>query len=284
MGTRLKTLIQSDGSGGRSMPVDTVRSLKDKGYWQCPGKTPNGRQCDFWLSPSGKHKVESHNGYFTCPHCHRTYDLLEELPFHGVTDGQFEPGGSTRIGIPLADQGQIGENIVAEMGEIPGYGPIVWWHPGGANSNAPLDGATKDWGIEVKTINYDAIHHRFNPGGEGPTSRHNIEAKNREAERMGLKGILGILVLLDYRRDKADIYVKEMPLEPWEFQKGRTTRGVSYWRKHTGMKLAEEVPFKNPFKDPHSPVPTEYRMEDYYERPPVLIPHQLNRPKEDWPF
>jgi hypothetical protein len=153
----------------------------------------------------------------------------------------------------MKDQAQIGEDLIEHIGDLPGYGPITWWHPGGSLSNSPLDGATREWGIEVKTIGYDSLHHRFIPGRQKER-----DDKNQQSREMGLKGVLGVLVLLDYRRDVADIYVKEMPLEPWQAGNGQTYQGVSTFRKNTAQKLVAEVPFKNPYKDPDSPTPVSY--------------------------
>ncbi len=276
---------------GKSSPADAGRTLLAQGWTQCPNPKPINKQgnlCGFWISPQVKAQVEHKGGYFTCPRCNKSYDLMEELPWHGPVDAEealgenFRAGGGTRIGIPLTDQGQIGENLVAKMGQIPGYGPITWWHPGGAGSKSPLDGAVKEWGIEVKTIGYDAENHRFAPGGEsGETT---IADKNNMAREMGLKGVLGILVLLDYRRDVADIYLKEMPLERWLTSPGKWTQGVAQFRSNTAQKLVAEVPFENPFKDPNNPTPQEYRITDYYQSPPVIQPNQQNTPNEPAPF
>lgn len=265
----------------------STQQMQAMGWWQCPTqKDTTGKPCGFWVSPQTKAKIEQGSGYFSCPKCQYSYDLMDELPWHGPEDAEesfgedFRSGGGTRIGIPLADQGQIGENLVTQMGEIPGYGPITWWHPGGANSNSPLDGTTGDWGIEVKTINYDATHHRFAPGGGGDYTGD----KNKAAAEMGLKGILGILVLLDYRRDVADIYVKEMPLTPWESRPGQWRQGVAQFRKGNAMKLVSEVPFQSPYKDPNNPSPGPYRVQDYYQKPPVVMPPGMEQQSEPAPF
>jgi hypothetical protein len=252
-------------------PIDAAEKLQAQGWWQCPTqKDTRGKPCGYWVNPTAIERIKQGSGYITCPNCKHSYDLLDELP----QSDDFVAGGKSRIGIPMADQGQIGENIVSNLKEIPGYGPIVWWHPGGSNSNSPLDGATTDWGIEVKTIAYDALHHRFAPGGE--SGRNTYEDKNQAAEYLGLKGILGILVMLDYRRSVADIYVKPMPIEPWEFTPGRFTRGVAAFRKDTAQKLVAEVPFKNPYMDPNNPSPLAYQTKEYYNPPEQQLPEGID--------
>lgn len=281
-------LIQYQKGQGPSSPADAGSTLFKLGWTQCPNQNiaNSGRPCGYWISPTVKAKVEQGNGYFTCPRCKLSFDLLDGLPWHGPVDGdeqfaqEFKSGGGTRIGIPMQDQAQIAENLIAKMGEIPGYGPITWWHPGGAVSQSPLDGAVKEWGLEIKAIGYDSTHHRFIPG-----DRHEKNDKNRQAQEMGLKGVLGVLVMLDYRRDLADIYVKEMPLEPWEFVPGRFTQGVSTFRKDSAQKLVAEVPFESPYKDPSNPNPKNYAVADYYQSPSVIDPHQSpSSPSEPMPF
>lgn len=208
-----------------------------------------GQPCQFHLSPETQSALQEHGGYYTCPNCAHSNDFLHEMPWHGVQEdemspearNQFEAGGGTRIGLGMDVQAQIGENLVHDLGTIPGYGQITWWHDGGALGNSPLDGATKDWGIEVKTLGYDTAHHRFVPGRTKEKAH-----KNEMAAQMNKKGILGVLVLLDYRRSVADIYVREYPLG----------QGVGAFRSTNGEHLVKEVPFKNPLMDPHDPSPT----------------------------
>lgn len=252
-------------------PQDDPSQLQIAGYYKCPTrkfrKIADGSYtpCPFWLSPEAVEATKDNSGgYFTCPVCKRSYDLLHELPWHGVDPEeaqynadqdreQWHAGGGTRIGLLMSDQAQIGENLVEQIGELPGYGAITWWHQGGATASSPLDGATKDWGIEVKTLGYDATHHRFVPGRVQEKTD-----KNNMAQQMGKQGVLGVLVLLDYRRSVADIYVKEMPLggrvDPND-PSGKVRTGVGTFRSSAGMHLIKEIPFKNPLMDPKDPQP-----------------------------
>ncbi len=251
-------LRPADGTLGTS---GQEQQLQAAGYHKCYGRMPKGQPCPYWLSPQTVASVEQAGGYYTCPTCRMSFDLLEHLPWHGVTEEnhdreQFEAGGTTRIGLGLTDQGQIGEDLIRDMGQLPGYGPITWWHEGTAGTPSPLDGATAEWGIEVKTLGYDARHHRFIPGR---TSEK--QAKNAMAAQRGYKGVLGVLVLLDYRRSVADIYVKEMPLAAWSNGAGRTLAGVSSFRSSSGQHLIAEIPFKNPFMSPEDPAPVKANPE-----------------------
>lgn len=252
-------LTHADGLVART-PEDAEQA-RAAGYVQCAttksqngGMMSRGLPCQFYISPEAQSAViDKGGGYYTCPVCAQSHDLLHELPWHGVSYDEgivnqradqaangWQVGGGTRIGLGMDAQAQIGENLVESLHEIPGYGPITWWHQGGATANSPLDGATKDWGVEVKTLGYDAIHHRFVPGR--PREK---EDKNQHAADMGKLGVLGVLVLLDYRRSVADIYVQEFPSE----------KGVGAFRSHNGQHLVKEVPFKNPLMDPHDPQP-----------------------------
>jgi hypothetical protein len=227
-----------------------------------------GQPCPFWLSPEGQHHVEkAMGGYYTCPMCQQSWDLLVDVaPHHGIDPieaeenmyrdqqqgGQFSAGGGTHSGRTMGDHGQTGEDIVYNMGEIPGYGKITWWHHGGALGNSPLDGATADWGVEVKTIDYGAKHHRFIGGAvrkrAGAEPYDELASKMEEAIDMGKKGVLGVLVLLDYRRSVADIYVKEFPAEAGRIGHFRSSA------KST-QHLVKEVPFDNPLMNPQDPTP-----------------------------
>jgi hypothetical protein len=257
-------------SGVKAQTPEEAEALANGGYKKCY----NG-QCNFHLSPETQQSVLTQgSGYYSCPSCQHSHDLMEDLPWHGASEEQaahneqkqnqeryepteetykpgFTPGGTTRIGLSLQEQAQIGEDLVEHLGSLPGYGPIVWWHQGGATETSPLDGATKEWGIEVKTIGYDATHHRFIPGR--PSEK---DAKNKQAEEMRLKGVLGVLVLLNYRTSEADVYVKEMPITPWNNASGREFRGVASFRSQGSTHLLEKVKFNNPFMDPLSGTPS----------------------------
>jgi len=198
--------------------------------------------CDFHIHPD---RLATHDEYdaFDCPSCQKRYNLLETNSF---SSGSFSPGGGTIVGLSPTDQGQLAEKLVRDMEEIPGYGPITWWAP---EYHSPLDGGTAEWGIEVKAVCIDAKNHRFVPGRP-----HEKQSKNEQAASMGYKGVLGVLVILDYRRSVADIYVKEMPIGEG--------KGVFAYRAHTVPKLVEEVPFRNPFLEPDHPAPTVSSSED----------------------
>ena len=243
-------MLLSNEDGARAATSEEAKTLQDAGYDKC--YKPD---CNFFLSPEAQQDVDTHQdqGYYTCPKCKETYDRMSHLPWHGAPEEYAQPfvaGGGTRIGLSMKEQGQIGEDLVEDLHSIPGYGPIVWWHEGGICSSSPLDGATKDWGIEVKTLGFDDTHHRFVPGRV-----EEKESKNQSAGEMGLRGVLGVLVMLNFRTSMASIYVKEMPLGPWQNSQGRHLQGISTFRTNAAEKLLEQIPFKNPFMNPHHNAP-----------------------------
>lgn len=251
-------MILTPDDGLVAKTPEEAQALQGAGYQKCYGTTRRGKSCDYHISPEGQAHVTNSGGYFTCPRCQTSHDLMHDLPWHGVQKEDwdlehqaYKAGGGTRIGLPLRDQAQIGEDLVQNLKEIPGYGPIAWVHPGGAISQSPLDMATKDWGIEVKTLGYDATHHRFIPGRPKEKSD-----KNQMALAKGLKGVLGLLVILDYRRSVADIYAREFPVDP------TTGTGVGTFRSLNSQHLLAEVPFANPFMDPSHPAPVQAQAQE----------------------
>lgn len=245
-------MILTPDDGLTAKTPEEQEQLQGVGYQQCYGKLRDKtggietlKPCDFHISPEAQSIVQDKGGYFTCPRCYQSGDLMHDLPWHGAPEEDFNQdafsaGGGTKIGLSLKEQAQIGEDLVEKLGELPGYGPITWVHPGGAVAHSPLDMATNEWGIEVKTLGYDTIHHRFIPGRAAEKAD-----KDAMAAARGLKGVLGILVLLNYRKSVADIYAREFPTE----------RGVGTFRSLNSQHLIAEVPFKNPFMDPAHPAP-----------------------------
>lgn len=244
--------ILTHDDGVRAGTPELSQHYQAAGYTPCYGRVSQrgNAPCDFHIAPVAQSYVADKGGYYTCPGCYESHNLMEDLPWHGTEEAAqgYRPG-ATRIGLGRDEQAQIGENLVQALGQLPGYGPITWWHSGDAYGASPLDGATQDWGIEVKTLGYDATHHRFVPGG-GPNRRADEkERKNQQAVQMGKKGVLGLLVLLNYRNGKADIFAREFPVDPV------AGTGIGSFRSSNAQHLIAEVPFSNPFADPTHPAP-----------------------------
>src|SRR4051812_49313568 len=119
-------LTPDDGLVART--PEEAQTLQGAGYQQCYGKVSqkNNMPCDFHLSPETQQNVQDKGGYFTCPRCYQSHDLMHDLPWHGASEqdfnhDSFSAGGSTRIGLSLKEQAQIGEDLVENLGELPGY-------------------------------------------------------------------------------------------------------------------------------------------------------------------
>lgn len=256
-------MILNKNDGIIASTPDVAENAKAAGYIKC-----NNPSCDFWISPEAQHAVERAGGYYTCPNykCKQTSNLIHELPWmrsgYENYDGPYQ-GGTNNSGLNVSEVGQLGEDVVSHLKELPGYGPITWWHSSGVTDPSPVDGATKDWAIEVKTLLADSKHHRFIPGGNRSNvtgTRFEKEDKNEAAAQMGKQGILGLLVILDMRRSVADIYAKEMPIAGWTNSTGRQINGVAAFRNTNAEHLIAEVPFKNPYMDPSHPAPQNPEM------------------------
>jgi hypothetical protein len=146
------------------------------------------------------------------------------------------------------DLQEIGKQVLADIKELPGYGQIIWH-----GQNQVLDGATKEWGIDIKTLDRNDPNHQYTPGRASAYPRVS-EAKNYLASEMGLKGILGMLIIVDLKRDTAEIYVKEMPLTH-HWYNGKIKQGAYGWRKYNAPKLLENIRIQNPLKSPNHPAP-----------------------------
>lgn len=185
--------------------------LQKGGYYKC-----RNQLCGFMISPDYLSQADDHQHFqFTCPHCGLTYDIEHR------EGGRPKPGGATNSGLGLDVFGQIGEDIIEQMGQIPGYGPLVWWHKGGSVSNSYLDGATAEWGVEVKTVNWASQNLRMNVNPKDRITKNRAAADpkwfsnilqddslTQALPQLNLHGILGVLVIVDMHNSVADVYVR----------------------------------------------------------------------------
>lgn len=232
-----------------------IQNLLNADYQQC-----RNQRCDFYVNPEHINSIWNEWGEqsgFTCPRCTMKYGFLDPEPFGNTqnpANGAFKPGGTTLAGVGLDTQGNIGEELVRQLPEIPGYGKVSWYPD---TYHSPLDGIVGDWGIEVKTITKDAANQRFISGRPSEKASKNLMAAER-----GLKGILGLLIVLDYQKSVADVYAREMPLDPQALQDPDRVHlaGIKHFRTQQAdvSKLVTEIPFKNPLLDPNSIEPQPF--------------------------
>lgn len=247
---------------------DEVEAAEAMGHLKC-----HNPRCNMMLSPEAQHRITSGPGFYTCQQrrCGYSYHIHNEWPDYNPSGKSLQEmerehnellekgngnyhvtGGIRRSGYNPMQVGQIAEDLVYAMKVLPGYGPITWWHEGGATGNSPLDGATKEWGIEVKAIDITSFDHRFKPGAirsrVGEEDYNEPESKIIAASEQGYKGVLGILAILNFYTSTADVYAKEFPVE----RKAVGTFGVYSPNSHL---IGKDVPFTNNLLDPHSPSP-----------------------------
>jgi hypothetical protein len=229
---------EMQGQGQISYDQQERNNLTNAGFSECahPG-------CGFMHAP-GLSLTQ------TCPNCQTTPEMADQMG-NAQMQMQMGPGGATRSGLTLREQGDIGEKLIQSLGYLPGYGPITWWHSMAGGGQSPLDGGTKDWGIEVRAYNADNAALQFNIGADEKIT------KNQAAMDAGYKGILGILVSLDFRRSLADIYVREFSMTPDGVirsgpNKGKPKFGIGFYRPRDNYRLLESVPFDNPYLLPDS--------------------------------
>jgi hypothetical protein len=232
--------------------------LQEEGWVKC--RNP---RCDYWLDPEEFDEVAHGDGQFVCPRCHMSYPFLDVAPFGNLDQGAGAASGSgideryddwhdrdrTIVGLPPKDMGDIGENLLKSLGELPEYGEFTWFASNEAY-NDPIDAGIGEWAVEIKTLCIDAKNQRFVIG-----EQHRREAVIQRAIELGFTAILGVLVVADFRTSVADIYAREMDLGEWKTKGNRPVRGPVNFKKDTAPRLLTQVPFENPFLDPNSPAP-----------------------------
>jgi hypothetical protein len=201
-------------------------------------------KCDYEFTDSDLDEMAGASGWFTCPQCQQTYNYLD--------DGSDSPGGMTRaLSLTVGQMGEIGEQVVATLGTIPGVGQISQIYP---ETNFPIDAIIGKYGVEIKT-NHSEAQPRFKIGGEwvvDPVTGERVpprQGKISYCEKNGLiPAILG--VRLNFYTDKADLF----------FREGMTDT----WIGNQAMSHVATVDFSalNPFKHPHEVPPSSSLPDD----------------------
>ena len=157
--------------------------------------------------------VES-NGTVVCPKCGTEQNVADDAKSHipdpdGSGKAILNPGGRTRSGLSLDQMGQIGEQVVLGLGDVPGIGAI---QPASNSYNFPIDaiisGQRGNFGVEIKT-NHSEAQERFKVGG-----REERASKIAYCMANGLKPAL-IGVRLNFFTDKAYVFFREGLTDTW---------------------------------------------------------------------
>jgi len=198
-------------------------------------------KCGYHFAQSEMQEIEQNGGEFTCPHCGYTDNYLDDSKSHiqdpdGSGKPVLNPGGRTRSGLTLSQMGDIGEQVVLGLGELPGIGAV---EPASNQNTFPIDAIIRsergNFGVEIKT-NHSQAQERFKIGGKDERA-----AKIAYCMANGLKPAL-IGVRLNFFTDKAYVFFREGLTDTWIGNKQMITVGT-YDFSHLN-------PFKTP--DPQS--------------------------------
>jgi hypothetical protein len=221
-------------------PADTyMKGIYPNEIHNAGGDCPNPK-CNYVFTPEDREEIDQEQGWFTCPQCHMTYNLFEI--------GAAGQGGYTRAQIlTMTQMGQIGEQVIQQMGSIPNVGKVLENY-GVEVYNNPIDFHIGPYGCEVKTIHSEATP-RFKLTGGGARSRQDaIQAAVSFCNHKGLIPAL-VGVRLNFYTDVADIFFRQGLKDTWI--------GDS---NHVGSTNFANL---NPFKDPSTvPTPSELPNDD----------------------
>ncbi|HMD81950.1 MAG TPA: hypothetical protein VKE92_11610 [Anaerolineales bacterium] len=150
-------------------------------------------KCDYEFTPQDQEEIEFNGGWFTCPKCNYTQNVYAEEK-------------RNKVGLSPDEMGNLGEQIVSRLGQIPGLGKITWVSN---YARFPIDMIAGDYGVEVKT-NHSEAQPRFKLGGGWPGQdkrQGTQEGKLQYCKQEGLRPAL-VGVRLNFYTDKADIFVR----------------------------------------------------------------------------
>lgn len=181
-------------------------------------------KCGYHFTPEDEQEIGQNNGEFTCPNCHFTYDyfagsknptFMRDLDHEGQATWDAtkarpaNPGGMTRSGLTLDQMGEIGEQIIQRMHELPGIGVVTESFP---HKQFPIDVVIQsqrgNFGCEIKA-NHSQAQERFKVGG-----KEERQGKIRYCLENGLKPAL-IGVRLNFFTDKAFVFFREGLTDTW---------------------------------------------------------------------
>jgi len=197
-------------------------------------------KCDYEFTAQDEAEMAQNHGWFTCPQCDLTYNYLD-----------MEPGVRyNRVGMSPGQMGQIGEDVVEQMGTIPLLGTISYIS---RDVQYPIDLIAGPFGVEVKT-NHSEAQPRFKLGGskgQYGLRQGDASTKLQFCEEHGLRPAL-VGVRLNFYTDKADVFVRQDSF-------------TDTWIGSAALQhvATEDFTSLNPFKDPSQvPPPSELPEDD----------------------
>ena len=170
--------------------------------------------------PNEQFEVPNEGGHCSNPKCRMPFDdsMLDmsgdvSCPNCGTQNNVWsiyeKPGGTTRAGLTPTAMGQIGEQIVEEMHELPGVGTISWIHD---TYTSPIDAIIESqkgkFGCEIKT-NHAQSQEQFKLGDRAERS-----SKIKYCLENGLKPAL-VGVRLNFYTDLAYVFFREGMSDTW---------------------------------------------------------------------
>lgn len=194
-------------------------------------------RCNYTFTAEDWQDIEANSGWFTCPRCSYTYNYLD--PTYSEWG---KPGGRTRAGITMTEMGNIGEQVIAEMGVVPTLGKVIQLYAD--HVTYPIDAIIGPYGVEIKT-NHSEAQPRFKVTGSG-TRQNKIEYCQEHNLQPALVG-----VRLNFYTSKADVFVRPGLIDTWI--------------GNPQMQLVDSVDFSahNPFPDPQDvPPPSDMPQDD----------------------
>lgn len=142
-------------------------------------------------------------GQVACPNCGTENDVWSQ--YENISN----PGGYTRAGLSPTSMGNIGEQVVERMHELPGVGTVAWMHE---THKFPIDCIVESqrgkFGCEIKT-NHAQSQEQFKLGDRA--ERMN---KIKYCFENGLKPAL-IGVRLNFYTDLAYVFFREGLSDTW---------------------------------------------------------------------
>ena len=183
--------------------------------------------CPYQFTPADRKEMVQTGGWFTCPHCDMTWNYSTK------------PGSTIKVGITPTQLGDIGEDLIDEMHNVPDVGAVIWRHP---EAQDPLDFIIGGYGVEVKT-NHSEAQPRFKLGGQYERAQ-----KIQKAMELGLTPAL-IGVRLNFYTNIADIFFRPQMSDTWIGQPGLDHIGQVNFSHLNPFKKPQDVPSVNNLPD-----------------------------------